>query len=297
MPDIAPAAGGQGSSSSALLAAPAAPAAPVAPPTPPTGGAPAVPSGPAWLPGVDEVTAGYVANKGWTEPRQVLDSYVNLEKLLGADRAGNTVILPKDGASAEEMASFYNKLGRPADPSGYKIEVPEGAPKEFATAAAQKLHELGISKAAGEKLAEWWNGQAKGSQEQHQQAQLQAFQQDDQALKQEWGAAFTQNLTAAQAAVRGLGVTPEQIDQMQKSMGHKATMEFFQKIGSKMGEADFVSGNRSEPFGAALTPSQANAKIASLKGDKEFVARYLKKDSAAVAELTRLIAMANPEEK
>lgn len=292
-PEIAPAAGGQGSSSAALTAAPAAPNVGTAP----AAAAAAPAQGPSWLPGADETTVGYVQNKGWSEPAQVLDSYRNLEKLFGADKAGNTVVLPKADATPEELGAFYSKLGRPADPSGYKIDLPEGAPKEFATAAAQKLHELGIPKAAGEKLAEWWNGQAKTSQEQQAAALKANFDADDQSLKAEWGAAFNQNLTSAQAAVRGLGVSPEQIDKMQQAMGHKATMEFFQKIGSKIGEADFVPGNTREPFGAAMTPGQAKARMGELMNDKEFVSRFAKGDTNAVAERNKLVGFMFPEEK
>lgn len=238
-----PAAGGQG-------AAPEG-GAPAAIPTPaPAQAASSVP----WLPNADDVTVGYLNNKGWTEPAQVLDGYRNLEKLLGADKAGNAVILPKPEATPEELGRFYDRLGRPADANGYAVEVPEGiGSKEFAQAAASKFHELGLTKTQGEKLAAWWNDQATGANNAQVSAAQQRFESDNVALKQDWGAAYTQNLNQAQAAVRGLGVTPEQIDAMSNSMGHKATMEFFQKIGSRMGEDSFVTGDKTERFGSAMT--------------------------------------------
>lgn len=293
-------------SSSAVLAPPAGGAPPAgAPPaggTPPAGqappaGAPPAGTAPAWLPGADEATTGYVANKGWKEPGDVLSSYQNLEKLLGAERAGNTVILPKPDATPEEKAAFFNRLGRPQDPAGYQIKLPEGAPKEFATAAQAKMHELGLSKAQGEALAEWWNGQATASQAALQAQTAEAFKSEDAALHQEWGAAFPQNIAQAQAAVRGLGITTEQIDRLQAAMGHKATMEFFQKIGSKMGEADFVSGTGKEPFGNAMTPAQAKARMAELMKDKDFVARFAKGDTQAIQERNRLVTFMFPEDQ
>lgn len=276
MTDLAPGTPGQGAADTGATSTPA----------------PAI----AWLGEADETTVGYVQNKGWQEPKQVLESYRNLEKLMGADRAGNTVILPKPDAPPEEFGKFYDRLGRPSDPQGYKIEVPkEGGDPEFAKAAAAKMHELGLSQKAGEELARWWNEQAGGTLASQKQQMEQAFQADDQALKAQWGAAFTQELNKAQQAARALGVDESMIDNFQKVMGHKATMEFFNKIGNKIGESDFVNGQETRNFNAAMTPGQAMARIAELKADKNFVARYVNKDAEAVAEMKRLHGFAYPE--
>jgi hypothetical protein len=250
---------------------------------------------PAWLTGADEARVGYVQNKGWTDPTQVVESYVNLEKLLGADRAGRTVVLPNPDAAPAELASFYDKLGRPSDPSGYKIPVPEGVPPEFATGVAAKLHELGIPKAAGEGLAAWWNEQATAAQAANKDALDAAITADDAALKASWGAAFQQNVAVAQSAVRALGIDKATIDKMEANMGLKATMELFQKIGSKTGEPEFVTGEGGQKFGNALTPGQAQAKIAELKTDHDFIRKLSMGDAGARAELSRLSGFAYPE--
>lgn len=293
MTDQAPAAGGQGtepgaaSSSAALL-------------NPPAGGAPPPPAGTtttpiSWLDGADETTVGYVQNKGWEKPAQVLDSYRNLEKLLGADKAGNAVVLPKPDAPQAEVDAFYNRLGRPSDPTGYKMSVPEGGDPTFANEASAKMHELGLSQKQGEALAQWWNEKASTTQTMLQQQTDHAYQADDLALKANWGAAFQQNLSAAQQAARGLGLDAPTIDKLQAAMGHKGTMEFLHKIGSKMGESDFVTGAKTERFGSAMTPGQAKAEITTKMADKNFTARYLSKDAEAVAEMKRLHEFAYPE--
>lgn len=250
-----------------------------------------------WYAGADELTTGYVQNKGWKAPLDAVQSYQNLEKLMGADKAGNAVVLPKPDASAEELAKFYDRLGRPSDPSGYKLQVPDGAPKDFATAAAAKLHELGLTQKQGEALGAWWNEQANGTLAAQQAAKDQAYQADDLALRTQWGAAFQQNLVQAQAAVRGLGIDTPTIDKLQAAMGHKAVMELFHTIGSKMGEATFVSGSRPEGFGAAMTPAQAKSEIKALSMDKGFTAKLLSKDAEANAKWTQLHKFAFPEEE
>ena len=262
-------------------------------------GAPVAPTTPAashsWLEGADEVTVGYVQNKGWSEPKQVLESYRNLEKLMGADRAGNTVVLPKPDAPQADVDAFYNRLGRPADPTGYKIELPkDGGDPEFAKTASAWFHEQGLTAKQGEALAAKWNEHI-GALTTAQKEQLtQAYQADDQALKTEWGAAFQQNLTAAQAAARGLGLDAAAIDKLQGALGHKGVMDLLYKIGSKVGEPDFAVGT-TEKFGAAMTPAQAKATIQARMQDKGFTARYLSKDSAAVAEMKQLHDYAYPE--
>lgn len=285
MSDInAPAEGGQGAADTAAPAAGASQA--------PAGFTP-----PTWLPSADEVTAGYVANKGWTEPGQVLDGYRNLEKLLGADRAGRTVVLPKDDAGVDELNAFYGKLGRPASADDYKLSVPEGGNPDFAKAAAAEMHRLGLTTKQAQALVEWNNGQFKANAEAERAAAQARFADDDRALKAEWGNAYTQSLNQAQAAARGLGMTNEMIDQLAQGLGHKATMQLFQKIGAKMGEDSFVTGDKLEKFGNALTPGQAKAEIESLKSDKEFQQKYFAGNSEAKARMARLMAFAYPEDK
>lgn len=268
--------------------------------TPPAAAAP-VSTTPAaakpWYEGADEITTGYVQNKGWKNPLEAVSSYQNLEKLLGADRAGNTVVLPKPDAAPEEVSKFYEKLGRPADPKDYKIPVPDGVPKEFSESFRGKAHELGLTAKQVEGLAEWNNGFLKGAMESSEAAKAAEFQAQDQDLKKTWGSAFTQNVADAQAAARGLGLDAAAIQKIADGLGHKATMELFQRIGSKMGEAPFVTGDNPQGFGRVLTPAQAKAEIQTLKADKGFSAKYFAKDAEALARMNTLMAMAYPEEK
>lgn len=40
-------------------------------------------------------------------------------------KLSNAVVVPKDGADADEVADFHKKLGVPADAKGYELEIPE----------------------------------------------------------------------------------------------------------------------------------------------------------------------------
>ncbi len=283
MPDQAPG-NGQGTEQQGTAAVAAQPS-PIATP-------PVIP----WLEGADPAVVGYVQNKGWEKPTQMLESYQNLEKVLGADRAGNTVVLPKPDAPKQDVDAFYNRLGRPADPTGYKFEVPAGSDPEFAKGAAATMHELGLSKDQGEKLGAWWNSQVGNATKAAQDQALIKNQEQQEALKTAWGAAYKQNEQIAAAAARGLGLDTAAMDALDKALGFDKTMMLLHGIGTKIGEPTFEGGNGAGGFGAALTPGQAQAKIAELKSDKNWVARLISKDAAAQAEWTQLHKFAYPEE-
>lgn len=266
--------------------------------TPATAPAPS-PTGsyPEWLKGADETTVGYVQNKGWTEPTQVLEGYRNLEKLLGAEKAGRTVVLPGDKAEPAEVDAFYAKLGRPAAAKDYKVPVPEGQDAAFAEAAKAKFHELGLTAKQAEALAVWNNEYAAGAISAHQAKQSAVFGADVEALRTGWGAAHDQNVVLARNVVAALGVDGKTIDAISGAIGHKATMELFHKIGAKTGEDTYTAGTATTNYGSALTPGQAKDRIATLKSDKTWVARYVSKDAEATAEFERLHKYAFPETK
>lgn len=295
---IASADGGQGaapaSSSAALAAAPAAPAAP----TSQQAAAPAAPAAPAepasWLNGVDEVSLGYAQNKGWDNPAKAIDSYRNLEKLLGADRAGNTIVLPKPDADPKEWGALYDRMGRPADAKGYNVEMPSFGDKALHEATLGKFHELGLTKAQGESLMNWYNSELANGLQASEAQKAQDFQMQDQALKSEWGAAYTQNLAAAQQGARALGLDADTIDKLSDSLGHQRAMNLFAKIGSGLKEDGMATGDN-QGFGSAMTPGQAKAEIQTLMQDKNFVARYMSKDAQALAKMDALHKYAYPE--
>lgn len=260
---------------------------------PPAAAAPA--AAPEWLKGADETTLGYVQNKGWTEPTQVLEGYRNLEKLLGADKAGRAVVLPGEKAEPAEVAAFYEKLGRPADPKDYKIAVPEGYDPGFAEAARAKFHELGITAKQAEALAAWNNEYISNVVAGQQNQTAEAFQKDVATLKEEWGAAHDQNVVVARNVVNALGWDAAKIDKLSAAIGHKELMQTLHQLGTKMGEDSFVGGKDTQ-YGGALTPAQAKSRIQELRNDKAWTARYLSRDAEAMAEMTKLQRYAYPDQ-
>lgn len=280
--------------SAAVASAPATPAAPTGTQVTATPAAAPAPA-PSWLDGADETTVGYVQNKGWSDPKQVLDGYRNLEKLLGADKAGNAVVIPKEGADPKEWDAVYTRLGRPTGPDGYQVQFPEGGDKAAQDAMLAKAHELGLTKAQAEGLFGEMTAKANATMQAAAAQRAQQFQLEDAAIKQEWGAAYTKNLAQAQAGARSLGLDAQTIDKLSGSLGHKATLSLLQKVGSAMNEDGFVAPGSPQGFGNALTPGQAKAQIQALMQDRDFVSKYTQGNAEARAKMTQLHQYAHPE--
>jgi len=230
-----------------------------------------------WVKGIPAEFQTSLTAKGWDKlpdadaPKVIGDAYFNLEKLLGADRAGRTVVLPKDDATPEEKRAFYAKLGAPEKPDGYEIKVPDGAPKELVTAAQQWMHELGLPKAQGEQLAAKYLEAEANS--------FKAFQAEGakaiDGLKVEWGADYDKNTEAARRAVRTLALDPDSLTRMERGLGTASMLKLMAKIGGSVledGGPSNVAGSSSNA-NFVLTATAAQAKIQTLMADTAFQAR------------------------
>jgi hypothetical protein len=120
----------------------------------------------------------------------------------------------------------------------------------------------------------------------------QIAQQEVSALKSEWGQSFEKNVADAQLAIRALGVDNGTIAQLEEAMGVKKATELFHKIGSRMGEQEFIKGEGSSR-GFAPSKEAAAAQINSLKSDTQFMERYMNSDPGAMAKMQELMRLAH----
>lgn len=287
---IAPATGGQGAA-----ATPSAEPTPISSAPAPGTTAPAAATastGLDWLTGASEEVTTYVQNKGWKAPTDLLTSYQQLEKHMGTP-AERLLRLPDfDKAEKTEMDQFYNKLGRPAEPKGYDLPVPEGMPTDFAEAAKVKMHELGLTAKQARELAAWNNEMGATMAAKQKETYEATIAQQNAELKTEWGAAYDQEMGAAKNAAKVLGIKPEQIDALEGSLGFANLMKMMSNIGKRIGEDKFVDGGAGS--NGAMTPAGAKARIQQLQGDKDWTAKYLSGNVQARAEMERLMQFAYP---
>lgn len=253
---------------------PSEPVTPIEPTTAPEG-AVAAPDTP-WIDSVGDADL-----KGWAEKKglqngtfeNVLGSYHNLEKMMGADKAGRTVTLLNEGATPEEVNDFYTKLGRPEEPTGYEIPVPDGATPEFADWAQGVFHDAGLSKAQSDKVATAWAEYVGGKQQETTDIQEIAVTDATNALKKEWGAAYDANVGLVDRAALKLGMTDDQLSALSQSMGGPAAMKFVHGLAMQMGDHGVDEGDSVNT--GAMTPQAAQNELDTLMGSKEFQEAWL----------------------
>lgn len=246
-----------------------------------------------WYAGIaDEGLRGYVQTKGFKDPAALADSYRNLEKLVGVpqDRLLRLPEKPDDPA----WNDVHARLGRPDKPEGYELKF--DGDDAFAKRMAAKMHALGIPKSAAAGLNEEWNAYVAEIIQQDEQARQQADAAAMTELKTKWGGKFDENSELARRAGREFGLSEDEFKAISGSLGSGKTLELFQRIGGKLGEAPGFNppgGGQGNTFG--LSAEGAKARIQSLMGDKDWTTKYLNGGAAEKDEMTRLQKIAAGE--
>ena len=259
--------------------------------TPPAGGAPPADNQPWYSAIPDEGLRGYVENKGWKTQADALTAYQGLEKIVSAEKAGKTLVMP-DLNNSEEVAAFYSRLGRPADANGYELGKIEGVDPNLANSMSQIMFDAGLGKEQATAIATKYNEMITQLSEQANQQFVQQSENEMAELRKEWGINVDRNTELGRRAVNALGLAQDDIHAMERAIGTKKVMELFYKIGGGLGEGAFAGVGSSNAFG--MSPEAARVKIQDLKVDKNWIARYRAGDSSAREEWTRLHKIGYP---
>lgn len=206
---------------------------------------------------------GLVESKGWKSADDVITSYSNLEKLVGADRAGRTILLPKDANDAEGLKAFRAKLGVPEKADDYQLPFPEGDSGDFSKTAATWFHKHGVPKAAAQEIAKEWNAFFEGMLKDEQTKAQGESEKQLNALKTEWGDKFDQNAEFARRFLRASGWDEAKVKKYEDTFGTASMLKDFFAWGSKTGEHNFAGGDGGGGFG--MTPQAAKAKVDELR--------------------------------
>ena len=197
--------------------------------------------------------------------------------------------------------AVYDRRGRPKAATEYKIPVPEGDSGEFAKALAPIFHEVGLTQAQVQKLAEKHNALIADATKQQTTAAEAKHTAEMTALKQEWGPNYDKNNNTIDKAAEQFGMTKEHILGLKQAMGPKEAMKFLLNIGSKIAvEGAFHAGDHTAGFNA-MTPEMAQAKIKANTADRAFAERFNSKDpvvrSKAREEMRTLHQVGYPDQQ
>ena len=227
------------------------------------------------------------------------ESAYNLEKLIGHDKAGRTLVIPKDDATPEEIKAFHVKLGVPDSPDGYVLKLPEGTPDATKKAMATWMHEAGVPPKSAEKLVDSF---VKYSGEQEATARQSLIADGDKAFAEQttaWGKEADANIElgkrfAAQALPEKVkldnGTEVSRQDFLEtifnRTGATRAFLQMFAAAGKGLGEHKLLT-NGEAPQGV-MSAQQAQQRIAALRADPEWSKAYVNGDKGKLAEMTKL---------
>lgn len=276
---------------------PAAPGAAPAPQVTPTAAPPAAqPPAPApqeWNAGFSDDVKGYVQNKGWKNPQEVVESYRNFEKLQGVPQ--DRILKLPESADAPEFQAVWERLGKPKEAKDYGLKVPEkGGDPKLAEWAAEVFHKGNLTTKQAEAVMSAWNARQEQVAKQTMENQKIALSQATDRLKTEWGAAYDQKMNLAKAGVAALKLDAQTVDLIASIQGADVLFKRMAEIGAGIGESAFIAG-RPAPDGT-ITPEQAKSELKTLMQDTAWRTRYLAGDSDAKKKMEHLQRMANPGE-
>ncbi len=251
---------------------------------------------PGWTSDFSEDLQGLAEVKGWKSAEDALRAYQSAETLIGTDPA-QTVKIPTDPAAEEwgKPGGIWDRMGRPSDPTGYEFnEVPEHL-NDMSEAFRPIAHEVGLSKAQSQKLADWMTKTTQANEAAEDAAVAAQSQQDLVLLQSEWGSEYEANIqTAKSAALQFL--PKDQLSQIEEAIGTGELLKMALNIGKGMGEHQIV--DTSDPVsGGGYSPAGAKSKIAALMADPDYKARYLKGGQKELKEVWSLQQIASPGEQ
>lgn len=276
------------------------------PPAPPAGDPPPAPpappsaNAPDWFTKMssDPDMKTWAESKGWKDPSTadpfaIAQSYRNLETLFGADKAGRTLMLPKDETDKAALDAIYDKLGRPKDAKDYEINAPEGANPEFIETAKGWYHKAGLTKAQAAAVTESYKAAELDAVQKVQQAHAQEVE----GLQTEWKDKFNQNVEIAKAGIKAAGLTEAHVKAVESALGPASAAKMFEFFGRNYVEGSPPGNeNRQTPGFQNMNPAAAQQKMEQLRADPNFMARYGNSDpkirAGAMDEMDKLAQLA-----
>lgn len=212
----------------------------------------------------------YISNKGWKAPADVLGAYQSLEKLVTADKAGRTIVLPKDENDAEGMKAFRSKLGVPDAIDGYQI--PDAFKDDpLVPEFVKHVHSLGMPAKHLEAVLSWVNDATVAEQQRAEKEQAEHVKKEMDGLRTEWGDKFDAHSELAKRAISTFAKKAGLDDENAKSLA--ATLEssaplrkLFAAIGQGLGESNFADGGANSGAQRTLQQRVNTLKEQRMKG-------------------------------
>ena len=234
---------------------------------------------------------GLIQTKHFNDANELVKSYQNIEKLMGVDK--NEIIRVPRAKEGEEpdLSEVWKALGRPDKAEDYGL--PDN---DFAKAASEEMHKLGLSVKQAKALSDFVDSYTESHKQQTQSANEEELERkaakDREALKKEWGAEFDLNLEVARQAVADLkdtlGLDGDVLDKLGDTIGVDKASKIFYLLGKQAASdgsknlANYASKQGGE------TPEIATYKVKEMYNDPDTAKKIMSGDVKTISELNRL---------
>lgn len=200
-------------------------------------------------------------------------AYVHAEKRIGGN-PDHYLKLPEKADDAEGWKAFWQKLGAPDSPEGYKVDLKDASDADKAVVPdfLKAMHEAHVPPGIVEKVVGWWQGQLKTQQEGQLAEAQKATAAGEAALKAEWGGAFEQTKKEIGKLLTELGGKELQAELDAHAFGDSPALGMFlAKVAEKLREPGPSGDGQGADVGQrAMTPAQAKAQARELEAHPAF---------------------------
>lgn len=234
----------------------------------------------------------FVNEKGEINIPNLAKSFIHTKKQMGKDKA----VLPNENSPEEEVNQFWEKLGYKANKEEYIIDNIEESKLEekFVTDLKEFAHANRIPLETANKLAGFLNGQAVEGDKQSIESRADEIEAGLNTVKEEFGKAYGQKLALAQRVLNDTIKDPAVLDAFKDPEvgSNPAVIKALVAIGESLYREDGFGGGDT---GNLLSPSEAEEKINSIRGDKNHPYNLPKHPGhdGAVKKMMKLFEMKN----
>lgn len=201
-----------------------------------------------------------------------MKAYRGLEAQFGKSK----LPVPKGADDAEALDAIAKALGRPDDPKGYEIPLPDGDDGSFAESFRPIAHQLRLSQEQVKGLASWFNGLAEADAAMNAEAA-------GQELRSEWKDKFNENQEFARRGAETFKLDSAALEKIASGYGLANTIKLMAELGRATGEGSGLVQGDGRP-GLGKSPEQLKARKAEIMADPELQKKLMNGDPALKAE-------------
>lgn len=247
-----------------------------------------------WRSGLSKELQDNAALKKFTSIEALAGSYVNAQKMIGADK----LVIPGKHATDEDWNNVYRKLGVPEKIEDYQIKFKDAATvdQKFSEDYRSAAHKLGILPKQAQALADWFSDLNAGAEQQFKEAADKSYQEGVTRLKTEWGNSFDLNIGRANKVLQ-LGGPDLSKALLSKGLGGD---EHVVRLLAKVGETLYKEHKFVEDQGVggnAMSPKELDAEIRKLQADPSYFDAKHPNHKNIVDEVKELYAKRYPVDK